>query len=465
MGINNVSMSKIDDELNRVVKLVMDSGEAQTLAEAQQIVNGYKLAICVGADIAGSATRQAALLTAVNTARRCFLGGVQVAGDLDMPLLVPWRTSKTVREAIVDLQGTSVPKADAEIPSIVIGEVPDSGTNGEFSVRATFNGWSGGVVPTDGGERLEEQIEFVPAGILAGALAVGEAFQFVRGDHGLAGRRDIGLSLWRPERDINWLDADAGPRLNYLPSRLWLIGLGHLGQSYLWTLGLLPYAAPQEVQLVLQDFDSIVIANDSTSPLTEQSLIGMHKTRAMARWCEGRGFRTVIHERRFATNFQLDENEPALALSGVDNISARVDLDRVGFRYVVDAGLGRGPHEYLTFQVHTLPASRSAHTIWNRPPDTTIEAQSLVGTVAYQALANERSLDECGLVTLAQRTVGAPFVGIVASTLAIAEVLRLLSDGPRYEIVDGDLRTLDSRQAIPHRSAPAPFNPGITQAI
>ena len=26
--------------------------------------------------------------------------------------------------------------------------------------------------------------------------------------------------------------------------RLWLIGLGHLGQAYLWALGLLPYLEP-----------------------------------------------------------------------------------------------------------------------------------------------------------------------------------------------------------------------------
>jgi len=369
-----VTTSITADELNRVVKLVMDSGEARTLAEAQQMVNGYQLAICVGADIARSATRQAALLTAVNTARRCFLGGVQIEGNLDIPLLVPWSTCRTVLEAVVDLQGLSVNKTDAEIPHIVIGDAPEIDAKGEFAVRATFNGWSGGVVPIDSGERLEEKIEFTPAGVLAGALAVGEAFQFVRGDRDLSGHRDVGLSLWQPEPDINWLDANSGPRLSYLPSRLWLIGLGHLGQAYLWTLGLLPYADPQAVQLVLQDFDSLVNANGSTSPLTKQSMIGMKKTRAMAKWCERRGFRADIYERRFAPNFRLDDVEPSLALSGVDNALARANLDRVGFRYVIDAGLGRGPQEYLTLQVHTLPASRTAHgfhswpTVWRLLP-------------------------------------------------------------------------------------------------
>jgi len=38
-----------------------------------------------------------------------------------------------------------------------------------------------------------------------------------------------------------WIDADPSePALSLLPSQLWLIGLGHFGQAYLWALGLLP---------------------------------------------------------------------------------------------------------------------------------------------------------------------------------------------------------------------------------
>ena len=84
-----------------------------------------------------------------------------------------------------------------------------------------------------------------------------------------------------------------------LPASAWLIGLGHLGQAFLWTLGLLPYGSPEEVSLVLQDFDELVEANDSTSLLTTRRKLGVKKTRAMALWCESRGFRTSIIERRF----------------------------------------------------------------------------------------------------------------------------------------------------------------------
>ena len=48
--------------------------------------------------------------------------------------------------------------------------------------------------------------------MLAGALAMPEAFQFVRGRNAQAGRRPVGLSLCRPEAEVSWLDDhEAGP--------------------------------------------------------------------------------------------------------------------------------------------------------------------------------------------------------------------------------------------------------------
>ena len=83
------------------------------------------------------------------------------------------------------------------------------------------------------------------------------------------------------------------------------------------------YASPEDVSLVLQDFDELVEANDSTSLLTTGANLGMKKTRAMALWCEARGFRTSIVERRFSADFRVAEDEPRVALCGVDNALAQ----------------------------------------------------------------------------------------------------------------------------------------------
>ena len=277
------------DQLHRHLKLALDTGEAASLEEAQRIFDSYRLGIVVGSSVAHSATLQAAVLTAVNTGRRSFLGGVCVQGALDVPLLVPWGHCRTLGEAIVDLQGV-VTDCAPHVPRIVIGHGSIPAANWEFAVRATFDGWCGGVVPLDHDLHLPERQECVPAGVLAGALGVSEAFQFVCGDNAVTGRRDMGLSLWQPEKEVSWLDAgNRGPTLERLPDSAWLIGLGHLGQAFLWTLGLLPYGSPEEVRLVLQDFDELVEANDSTSLLTTRAKLGMKKTRAMALWCESRG--------------------------------------------------------------------------------------------------------------------------------------------------------------------------------
>ena len=449
------------DQLHRHLKLVLDTGEAASLEEAQRLFDSYRLGVVVGNSVANSATLQAAVLTAVNTGRRSFLGGVCVEGTLDVPLLVPWGRCRTLGEAVLDLQGVITDCAPG-VPQIVIGGESVPHADAVFGVRATFDGWSGGVVPLDQGLRLPERQECVPAGVLAGALGVSEAFQFVRGDNAVAGRRDIGLSLWQPDKSIHWLEAgELGPALERLPSSAWLVGLGHLGQAFLWTLGLLPYASPEEVSLVLQDYDELVEANDSTSLLTTGTLLGAKKTRAMAAWCEARGFRTSIVERRFAGNFRVAEDEPRVALCGVDNAPARADLEDVGFDRVIEAGLGAGTQEYLAFQTHTFPAGRSAKHRWgtqgHRP-----DANTVADNPAYRALA-QTGLDDCGITTLAGRTVGASFVGAVTAAVVIAELIRLGLGGPRYEVVDGSLRSLELRQAVISADG-EPFNPGTTVA-
>lgn len=456
-----MNTTNLGDELHRVIKLALDSGEAATLAEAEQLFSGYRLQVAVGSDVACSPTLQAAILTVVNTARRCFLGGVEVSGELDVPLRVTWRRCQTLGEAIIDLRGHVGTSLSSDIPRIVIGDVPIAPEPSTFAVRATFNGWCGGAIPLADGRRLPEQQECTPAGVLAGALAVSEAFQFIRGSNVQAGRRDVGMSLWRPESEVAWLETpEIGPAVDLLPSRLWLIGLGHLGQAYLWTLGLLPYARPDEVYLVLQDYDTLVQANDSTSPLTTPEIIGIKKTRAMAHWCEERGFRTSIQERRFAANFRVNDDEPLVALCGVDNRLARMALEDVGFRRVIEAGLGKGVHEYLTFQVHTFPARRTAYKQW--ATHETDETAALVEQRAYQALA-DAGLDRCGLAMLAGRSVGASFVGVTVATLVIAELLRMILGEQAYEVIDGSLRSLNHRQAIINTSLHPDFNPGYTQ--
>jgi hypothetical protein len=83
------------------------------------------------------------------------------------------------------------------------------------------------------------KIAFVPpACVAAGPLAVSKAFFVLRGDNPYAGRRSLALSLWDP-RTVGTA-AEAGPSSGLEVSSAWIVGLGHLGQAYAWTIGFYP---------------------------------------------------------------------------------------------------------------------------------------------------------------------------------------------------------------------------------
>lgn len=449
-----MDLALVADRLNRTVKLALDTGEASSVEEAEQIFAGYRLQIVLGSDVAQKPVLQAALLTAVNCAARTLLGGVTVFGASG-ELKVTLPRYRSLEQALVGLGAVLVSKIEPDVPTLVVGDF-DGAEIEPRAIRATFSGWCGGVVPMSSGLRLAEMGAFTPAGVLAGALAVSEVFQRLRGSQPSASRRSIGLDLWQPERD--WLKAGSAPELERLPASAWLVGMGNLGQAYLWALGLLPYS-DKSAELVLQDFDILAPSNLSTSLLSTPDRIGWRKTRAMAAWAEKRGFKTSIVERKFGANFQLTPEEPSVALIGVDNALARQTIEDAGFERVIEAGLGAGTQDYLGIDLHTFPASRPAREIWTE----TETAGAEISQPAYKALLAQ-SKDPCGTIRLAGRSIGAPFVGATAASLVIAELARLAAGGPRYELISCHLRDLQRRFVSKGSDWPA-FNPGSIRLV
>ena len=77
------------DSLHRLVKHAIDRGDAESIADAEAMFRGYRLAVEIEAMAASDPVSQAALVTTVALGRRVFLGGVSVAGDLDAKLATP----------------------------------------------------------------------------------------------------------------------------------------------------------------------------------------------------------------------------------------------------------------------------------------------------------------------------------------------------------------------------------------
>ncbi len=443
------------DSLHRLVKQAIDSGAAASVAEAEALFQGFRLSVAFRPNDATDPVDQATLLSIVVLARRVFLGGVSVSGALGAPVTARLPVGPTLADAVVALGGR-VGDGEVGAAMVVIGAQEER--QDDFRIRTVAQGWRGGIVPAHADLPAAPGPANPLVGMLAAALAVNEAFLHVNGAKA-AGRASVGLSLWRPNAEVDWLVADrTEPPLSFLPSRLWLIGLGHLGQAYLWGLGLLPYKTPADLMLVLQDVDVITASTESTSILTDASLIGIKKTRSMAAWAERRGFQTAITERLFDADFRRQPNEPAVALCGLDNAAGRRALDQVGFNMIVETGLGRGHRDFRTMRLHTLPGARPTAEMWKRAAS----AETVEDRPAYAKLMADGVLDRCGMTLLAGKAVGAPFVGAVAATLALSEVLRLLHGGPVHSLIDLDLLGVDHRTAVPHGNAFATLNPGFT---
>jgi hypothetical protein len=190
-------------------------------------------------------------------------------------------------------------------------------------------------------------------------------------------------------------------------------------------------------------------------------MVGRLKTREMAAWAEARGFRTRLVERRFAGDITLAEDDPRVLFCGVDNAEARATLEDPHFELVVDAGLGAGPREYLAMRLHTFPGPVTARARWGEAAIThTADAKAVATATAYQDLA-ARGLDDCGLLEIASRTVGVPFVGVIAATLALMEIVRRLNQCPGLGVLDLTLRDLGARQGVEGQALKR-FNPGYT---
>jgi len=453
-GILELTMATLIDSnsLHRTAKYFMDNGRAETHGEAMAVLERFGLTILVAKDIVDSVHQQTALLTLVNVARRTLLGGIEVIGLPATPCVAPFAGGRSLADAAQEFGAQLAETARPDWPSAVIGNV-ESLAPPLPCWRLTWDGWRGGVIPIRDSRRLPEghTVELGP--VLAAASCAAEVFAYHAGDHPMAGRRPAGLSLWQPEYD--WLiEDDSEPSLAYLPSRLWLIGLGNLGQAFAWALATLPYENRADVQLILQDFDTITPSNESTSVLSFARDINRRKARVVAGWMEALGFDICIAERRFGEWTRCGETEPAVALCGVDNALARAALGKPGFGLVVEAGLGAGPEAFRSMSIHTFPASRSPEEIWSRQvgqSDRNFENQP-----AYQALKRS-GMDSCGLARLASRTVGVPFVGLIAACLGISEILRRLNGGRAYELVSGSALALADFETISMLAEPYAF--------
>jgi len=402
-----------------------------------------------------SHTLQLALLTAAKVANCCFPGAIRVQIDQHTavaPLVVLPSVNRSIGRALAAVVGHRAirdkwPQDEAQ--KILFGNVsgPDD------ALRVTFDGWTAKTGPTALVPRLPEREFCTLIGVLAGAMAVSEAFLSFAQVAIDASHRPVALSLWRP--DLDAADPDAlGVPVEFLPTQIWILGLGHLGQAYLWALATLPYLNYQSTNIILNDFDKIEPANVETGILLKKASIGKFKTRVCSSWLESVGFNTTVIERKFGLDFRCDRGEPQLALCGFDSNETRRALYTARFGMVVDCGLGGLAENFETLNVQTLPSARTIDDLWPIDPSGAANAQHIAGSSrTYGELGND---DECGRVQLAGKAVAVPFVGAIAASYVVAEVLRVLHGAPAHSRLKLRLATPQELFVLENR-IPAPL--------
>ena len=434
-------------EQDRGAQLLMSADPEIELDRARARLERATVLLTVG-DAAPSEWGQATLLTAVECAVRMFRGGVFVVGNLDVQLSVGTEPHGLLRRRLVEAGCL-----DREAPDHAIRlHVGIDGTSSTF-IRCWADGW----LATVSASRPETAVHDgnVLSGATAGALAVSECFRRAVMNDPRAGRRTQRISPLTPGEAVA-----SDMALTKLPAKAWLLGLGNLGQAVLWVLGLLPYADPGGVELVLQDPDASAPENLDTQLLTTFGWIGTTKARNASAWAKRRGFFTVVTERRFSASTRRGSEEPGLLFVGVDNVpTRRLAANRqAGFDLVIDAGLGATGAEVFDLRIHSFPGARAPAEAW--PADAHGPDAAGTLTPALAKLVDDGRLDRCGAVNIAGSSVGVPTTAVVAAAIQVAQACRAISRSTYCDLIDTtltDVRRTTAHGARLERTGVLPF--------
>jgi hypothetical protein len=408
-------------------------------------LHSFKLHILCGPKIRRSLPHQASLITAANAGKRAFLGGVSVCLPANVgDCLLSSFEGKGLRQVLIELGVELTDEEDSDGCSFIL-TIGVEAKPGDRSLQVICNSWQGGVSPMDNTATTLPDTGYLSlGGVAAGAIGVGLAFLIVSGIDERCADKPTGVSLWRP--DLDWLAVESvGEPIDQLPQKLWLLGLGHLGQAYLWSLSLLPYPPSAKPQVLLQDFDNVIEANMSAGVLCEKKHIDIKKARVCAEWLERINYKTSITERRFNQHTVRDGEESFIALCGFDNALSRTYLEDAGFDLVIEAGIGGTLDCFDDFTLHTFPgASRKAADLWK-----SVEIEQVNKSVLKEVKKEDK--ERCGALydALSKKAISTSFVGLLAGAFVIAEVLRAVNCQTRFEQVSIQLRCLKYLRAFP----------------
>lgn len=391
---------------SRTLKALTDNS-ALNFQSADEMIEATHVVIIINPTVIQAAAGQAATLTAMVAASKTFRH-VALVSPSDVPLRGSLLHATSLVQA-AKLLGVSVAhELSANFThAIFIG--PGQAGIVPFEVHCWWDGWRAGV---------RNQFDWEPvgaswlpiAGSFSAAQAVREVFAHVRGKRGGA-PRSSSISLWEPWSTID--QAESGPTEIHLVKNIALVGLGHLGQGFLWNLLLLPIHGDQ---MLLWDYQHTAEENIGTGVLTMPSDVGTRKTRVANKWLEAHGWKTALVEQKFTSDQKCSDESPPLIVSALDSPTPRRWILAADYSQMIDLGVGHGAADFEYAQLRMLP--KGAMDSWTNSEEQK-SADDLLCRPAYAQMA-----DQCGAFALASSSVAVPYVGLALGALAVSQLLR-----------------------------------------
>ncbi|MCA0364682.1 MAG: ThiF family adenylyltransferase [Bacteroidetes bacterium] len=401
--------------------------------EAKQLLNGSKLVLEANEKLTSSYSLQVAFVTCYNISNRIFKGGVKCILPENTPNLLKLKgeTFNDVLNSLFEIN-ENVNVSDST-PRLLFGKTPQS----ENEVEIICSGWQGGLNFFKSEHyTLDNAPTSIPLGaLLASSYGLFWAFDFTFEITNNLQNESFGYSLWDNSLDYNWNESiGEGPNKVKFPPKIWLVGLGHLGQAYLWTL----LHFKNDFEVLLQDFDKLGAENLGSQIISFEKQIGKHKTRICADFLDNAGISNKIIEKRFISSDQKDDSlmDYQVLLTGLDSASTRSIIEPSRFKICLDGATNGKLENFDSFTFRDLNLlKKKPNEIWNA-----VEEKTEVLHENLYNLVSEKG--GCGVLT--NFGISTPFVGLFGACILISELLKSINEGRTNSIFSGKMRNSNS---------------------
>lgn len=410
-----------------------------SIEEANERINSSSVSLVAGDEIKTSPTMQISFLTTLNISLRVFKGEVGYQIPDGIPNLLSFK-AETFNKLVENYGGMKKPPQHNNIKILFGQECFDSNC-----IEAISDGWRGGVnFYNQNRIVLDDSRSNLSLGAVLGS-SIATFYAFCKYFELIDNIQQVntGLSLWNLNAGLNWhKDTNQGPELVNLPKNIWILGLGHLGQAYIWTIGLMPYKNPTECLFLLQDADIVGIENIGSQVLCSNKHIGRPKARVCADFLENIKFKTQIIEKPYIegdSNQFWMENFPFL-LNGVDNIEARKGISNENIRFYLDGATNGMFSLFDSFTMkNVFHISESMEDIWKQ----TDTENHILNKNLYDRYEKEHG---CGVI--GNLGISTPFVGMFGSAIITSELVKAMNGGIRNTIFSAQMRDLTNFSVV-----------------